>query len=141
MAWERVEAQPRAQKAHDRFRVFMPFMEGCNVEGKLETVRINKKTNKGYYLIRATKSATVNVQDEDSLTGMGKAQVGELIGIRKTGATKVLTNIPLGALVSVTYIRLEEREGTNPKNGQLEMHPYHCIDIDVFKRETQLEVV
>jgi hypothetical protein len=53
----------------------------------------------------------------------------------------VLTNIPLGALVSVTYIRLEEREGTNPKNGQLEMHPYHCIDIDVFKRETQLEVV
>jgi hypothetical protein len=141
MAWERVEAQPRAQKAHDRIRGFMPFMEGCNVEGKLETVRINKKTNKGYYLIRATKSATVNVQDEDSLTGMGKAQVGELIGIRKTGATKVLTNIPLGALVSVTYIRLEEREGTNPKNGQLEMHPYHCIDIDVFKRETQLEVV
>ena len=137
MAWERVEAVQTPTKARERIRGFMPFTQDANVEGKLEAIRINRETNKGYYLIRATKSAIVNVQDEDALTGQGKAQIGELVGVRKTGATKVLTEIPLGTLVSLTYIGMEDREGRNPKTGKLEMHPYHNLSIDVYKPETQ----
>jgi hypothetical protein len=115
----------------------MPFTTDANVEGRLEEIRINRETNRGYYLLRATKSATVNVQDEDSLTGQGKAQIGEIIGLRKTGATKVLSDLAIGTLVSVTYLGMEDREGLNPRTGKIEMHPYHNLSIDVYKPESE----
>lgn len=137
MSWERVESKQKPTKARERIRGFMPFTTDANVEGRLEEIRINRETNRGYYLLRATKSATVNVQDEDSLTGQGKAQIGEIIGLRKTGATKVLSDLAIGTLVSVTYLGMEDREGLNPRTGKIEMHPYHNLSIDVYKPESE----
>ena len=138
MGWERMQstAEQKPRQARERIRGFMPFIEGANVEGTLEAIRI-KEDGLGFFIIRAAKSSTVNVQDEDSKTGQGKAQIGELIGVRKTGATKVLAGLKLGTLVSVTYVGLEERLGINPKTKLEENNPYHHIDVDVYSPENQ----
>jgi hypothetical protein len=132
MGWNRVEG-PKPQTL-GRIRGFMSFTEGSNVEGELVGDRF-KPDGRGFYILRATKSATVNVQDADSKTGQGKAQIGELIGVRKTGATKILSDIKLGTLVSVTYVALTERVGINPKTKLEENNPYHNITVDVYQPE------
>jgi hypothetical protein len=138
MSWEQVNTvQSEPNKTRERIRGFLPFTESSNVEGTLEAVRINRDTNKGYYLIRATKASIVNVQDADSLSGQGKAQIGELVGVRKTGATKVLSRFPMGTLLSITYVGMQEKESRDPKNGVVSMCPYHNLTIEVYKEENQ----
>lgn len=135
MGWERMKSQDEFKKfTHERIRGFMPFTEGANVEGTLEAIRI-KDDGKGFFILRNTKSCVVNVQDADSTTGQGKAQIGELVGIRKTGATKILRDLKQGTLVSVTYLGFIEKVGVNPKTGLEENNPYHHITIDVFKND------
>jgi hypothetical protein len=126
----------KTQAPQQRIRGFFPFIVGANVEGTLEACKI-KDDGRGFFIVKATKSAIVNVQDEDSKTGQGKAQIGELVGIRKTGATKILRDLPLGTLVSVTYVGLEERVGVNPKTQLEENNPYHHITIDVYRPDSQ----
>jgi len=129
-----VEEQNKLRANRERIRGFMPFVEGANVEGKLEVVRI-KEDGSGFFLVRLTKSAIVSVQDDESKTGQGKAQIGELVGIRKTGATKVLRDLKIGTLISVTYVSMEERTAVNPKTQKEETNPYHHIVIDVYRPE------
>ena len=133
MGWQRMQSQEEKRK--ERIRGFMPFVEGANVEGKLEAVRL-KDDGTGFFLIRATKSCTVNVRaDDESKTGIGKAQIGELVGIRKTGATKVIRDIEIGTLISVTYLGMGERTAVNPKTGLEETNAYHHITVEVYKPE------
>jgi len=136
MSWERMksesEKRPPREPGTKRIRGFFPFIKGENLEGTLEAVRI-KDDGRGFFILRATKSALVNVQDDESKTGQGKAQIGEYVGVRKTGATKLLRDLPLGTLVSITYVGLEERLGMNPKTRVEENNPYHHIDIDVYR--------
>ena len=134
--WERIESKQKPGATRERIRGFMSFTPESNVTGTIEAVRV-KENGKGYFLIRATKATLVNVQDDDSLTGQGKAQIGELIGIRKTGATKVLSEFALGTLVSVTYIEMTEKPSFDPKLKQIVQCPFHNISIDVFRPETQ----
>ena len=141
--WQRmqsIEEQKKIRDSRERIRGFMPFTEGANVEGKLEVVRI-KEDGSGFFLVRLTKSAIVSVQDDDSKTGQGKAQIGELVGIRKTGATKVLRDLKIGTLISVTYVALEERTTINPKTHLEETNPYHHIIIEVYKPDNASEEV
>ena len=120
------------EKKRERIRGFMPFTPDANVEGKLEAIKL-KEDGTGFFIVRCTKATTVNVQDTDSATGQGKAQIGELVGIRKTGATKIIRDIELGTLISVTYIELKERLALNPKTGLMENNPYHHLTVDVYR--------
>jgi hypothetical protein len=141
MAWERMqsETEKKTRPARERIRGFMPFIAGANAEGTLEAIRI-KEDGRGFFILRATKSAIVNVQEDDeSKTGQGKAQIGELVGVRKTGATKILKSLKLGTLVSVTYVGLEEHVGMNPVTKQEENNPYHNITVDVYHPDNQQE--
>lgn len=139
--WQRmqsVEEQKKLRDNRERIRGFMPFTEGANVEGKLEVVRI-KEDGSGFFLIRLTKSAIVSVQDDESKSGQGKAQIGELVGIRKTGATKILRELKIGTLVSISYVELQERTAINPKTHLEETNPYHHIIIEVYRPDTDTE--
>ena len=140
MGWERMQSESEKNKnsrpQDKRIRGFFPFVEGANFEGTLEAVRI-KDDGRGFFILRATKSALINVQDDESKTGQGKAQIGEYVGVRKTGATKLLRDLPLGTLVSITYIGLEERLGVNPKTHIEESNPYHNIIIDVYNPDSE----
>ena len=129
-----IEEQKKARPQRERIRGFMPFVKDANVEGTIEVIRI-KEDGSGFFLIRATKASMVSVQDDESLTGLGKAQIGELIGIRKCGATKMLASLKIGTLISVTYVELRERTALNPKTKQEETNPYHHITIDVYRPE------
>jgi hypothetical protein len=136
MGWERMKSE--TEKRNERIRGFMPFTEGANVEGTLHAIRL-KDDDTGFFIIRNTKACTVNVQDAESTSGQGKAQIGELVGVRKTGATKILRDLKLGTLVSVTYKELKQRTGINPKSGLEETNPYHNITVDVYRPENEEE--
>jgi hypothetical protein len=141
MGWQRMTSAEEQRKAkyeqRERIRGFLPFTEGSQVIGTLEAIRVDNQTGKGFFIIRASEPCTVNVKDADSKTGQGKAVVGDLVGIRKTGATKRLSELPLETLVCVTYIGNEERTSLNPKTKIMETNPYHHLTIDVFKPEGQ----
>ena len=134
MGWERMKSIEETKR--ERIRGFMPFVEGATVTGTLHDAHI-KPDGKGFFVVRLTSPAIVNVQDEESKTGQGKAQVGELVGIRKTGATKVLRDLDKGTLISVTYDHFGERLGINPETRIEENNPYHYISIDVYKPENE----
>ena len=138
MGWERMKSESdRKQESAqvERIRGFMPMTEGSSVVGTLEVVRI-KPDGRGYFILRAVESCQVSIKDADSNTTLGWAQKKELVGVRKTGATKVLSELKLGTLVQVTYVEMTERVGTNPKTGEKENNPYHHITVDVFRPDT-----
>jgi hypothetical protein len=136
MGWERMKSEQdrKDSQQRERIRGFLPMTEGSQVTGTLEAIRI-KPDGRGFFIIRATEPCMVSVQDEESNTTLGKAQGGELIGVRKTGATKVLSELKQGTLVCVTYVELTERLGMNPKTGIQENNPYHHIIVDVYREE------
>lgn len=134
MGWERMKSE--TEKKRERIRGFMPFTPDSNVTGKLEKKQL-KDDGTGFFIVRLTQPTTVNVQDTESLTGQGKAQIGEIVGVRKTGATKTLRELEIGTLVSVTYIENKERVGINPKTGLEENNPYHHITVDVYRPDGQ----
>jgi hypothetical protein len=94
-------------------------------------------SGKGYYLIRCDSDTTVNVRDVDSKTGQGTAHKGEIVGVRKTGATKILSRLEQGNIVQVTYVKFAEKEGINPKTGVKEAAMYHYVDVDVYQSEAE----
>ena len=133
MGWERMKSAEERRK-DSQIRGFMPFTEGARVIGRLDSVHL-KDNGTGFFLIRLTEPTTVNVRDEDANTGQGKASAGDLIGVRKTGATKILRDLELGKLVMVTYNKLTEKLTHNPNTGIDENNPYHDITIDVYQPE------
>lgn len=138
MGWERMKSEQdrkTEKNSRERIRGFMPMTPGSVVVGTLEAVRI-KPDGKGFFILRADEPCEVSVQDEiSSSTTLGKAKPGDLVGVRKTGATKILSELPQGTLVCVTYVELTERVGLNPKTNQKENNPYHHITIDVYRPE------
>jgi hypothetical protein len=60
---------------------------------------------------------------------------GDVVGVRKTGATKVLSKIPLGTMVRVTYEKFAERTALNPQTQKLETAMYHYVSVDVYEQE------
>jgi hypothetical protein len=137
MGWERMKSEQdrkNESKKQERIRGFMPMSPGAVVTGTLESIKI-KPDGKGFFILRADEACTVTIQDEDSNTTLGTAQPGELVGVRKTGATKVLSELDLGTLVCVSYIELTERVGVNPKTKLEENNPYHHITVDVYRPE------
>jgi hypothetical protein len=136
MAWQRMQSEQEKRneeykRRQEQIRGFFPFIVGAVVEGTLEAARI-KPDGKGFFLIRATAPCTVNVRDEDSKTGQGTAQPGQLVGIRKTGASKILSEIEIGKLVRIEYLGQEEKMSYNPKTRQQELAMYHNIEVCVY---------
>lgn len=132
MGWERMKSEK--EKMHERIRGFMPFTPDANVTGTLEKKHL-KDDGTGFFIVRLSQPTTVNVQDKESLSGQGKAQIGEIVGVRKTGATKKIRDLELGTLISVTYVDNKEKLGINPKTGLEESNLYHHITVDVFRGE------
>jgi hypothetical protein len=121
-----------------QIRGFMPFVEGAEVKGRIDSIHLKEDGNggsKGFFLIRCTEQCRVNVRDEDNKTGQGVANVGDLVGVRKTGATKVLRDLEIGTLVQVQYLRMTERISHNPNTGADENNPYHDIIVNVYRPE------
>jgi hypothetical protein len=138
MGWERMKSREESKKRS--IRGFMPFTPDANIEGTLESIHLRTTESggtTGFFLIQLTKEATVNVRDETSKTGQDVAGIGDLVGVRKTGATKFLRDIKLGTLVSLTYLGMYDRESINPKTGKIETSPYHNIDIEVYREDLQ----
>jgi hypothetical protein len=133
MGWERMKSAEERRK-DGKIRGFMPFTEGTYVVGRMDSVHL-KDNGTGFFLVRLTEPCTVNVRDEDSKTGQGKASVGDLVGVRKTGASKVMRDIPIGTLVMVTYNQLTEKLTHNPATGLDENNPFHDITVDVYRPE------
>jgi hypothetical protein len=135
MAWERMKSESeKRRQANEAIRGFMPFTLDATVEGTIEKAVI-KDDGRGFFILRATAPCTVNVQDKDSKTGQGKAQIGELVGVRKTGATKLLSELQIGTLVSLVYLGMTEHKGLNPKTNLMESNQRHNIAIDVYRPE------
>jgi len=111
--WTRIEAEK--EKEQNPIRGFMPFTEGASVEGTLHAACI-KPDGRGFFLLRATRPSTVNVRDVESKTGQALCAEGDIIGIRKTGATAVLYDIPLGTRLAVT-ISLKEQTKIDKMSG------------------------
>ena len=134
MAWKRMQSEEEQSRkgTHEQIRGFFPFTEDANLEGTLEAVKL-KDNGAGFFLVRCTKPSTVNVRDEESKTGQGKAQIGEIVGIRKVGSTKIIASLPIGTLISVTYRQFAEKLNWNPKTQQKENTMYHYIDVDVYE--------
>lgn len=138
MGWERMKSAEERRK-EGQIRGFMPFTEGARVIGRLDSFHL-KDNGTGFFLLRLTEPATVNVRDEDSKTGQGKASAGDLVGVRKTGATKVIRDLEIGNLVMVTYNQLTEKLTHNPTTGLDENNPYHDISVDVYRPEPTEQV-
>jgi hypothetical protein len=142
MGWNRMQSESErknqnARKPQEQIRGFLPFEPGMELQGTLEAIKV-KDTGKGFFIIRATAACTVNVKAEDaSPTGRGTAKVGDLVGVRKTGATKILSELKLGTLVSIYYSGLTERTSFNPHTKQMETAPYHDLTIDVYTPDTE----
>lgn len=119
-----------------RVRGFMSFTEGSRVVGMLDSAHI-KPDNSGYFVLRLTEASKIAVKDDSAPSGLAMAASGELVGVRKTGATKRLRDLPLGTLVSLTYVGFQERTALNPKTQLMETNPYHYIDIDVYTEDTE----
>jgi hypothetical protein len=131
MAWSRMQSETE-RKPQLPIRGFLPFSEGATVSGELVALRL-KEEGRGYALIRTEHELTVNVRDVESKTGQGQAIVGDIVGIRKTGATKRLWELPVGTKVRVIYLSLSEKTALNPKTKMMETNPYHEIAIDVWE--------
>jgi hypothetical protein len=131
MGWNRMQSE-QERKPQQSIRGFLPFTEGSTIEGELIAVR-TKEEGRGYALIRANHPLVCNVRDAESKTGQGNAVAGDVIGIRKTGATKRLWELPIGSRIRVTYVKAGERTQMNPKNQQMETNLYHEIAIDVWQ--------
>lgn len=126
----------RPRQKREEMRGFLPFEKRASILGTLHACRIateGDKKGKGFFMIRAVEPCMVNVRDADCPTGQAMAQPGELVGVRKTGATKRLVELPLGTMVRITYMRFTERESLNPDTHFIENHPYHDIEILVYK--------
>lgn len=136
MGWERMKSESDRKKEQNRERIrgFMPMTPGSSVTGVLEAILI-KPDGRGFFIVRASEPCMVSVQDNDSNTTIGTAQRGELVGIRKTGATKVISRLNVGTLINVTYVELTERLGINPNTGEQMNNPYHHITVDVYREE------
>ena len=133
--WKRMQSA-NENRSKEQIRGFLPFTEGAEVQGPIVAARMRDDgSGKGYYLIRTLEPCTVNVRDVDSKTGQAFAKPGELVGVRKTGATKVLSRLPLDTVVKVTYVRWAEKESINPKTKQKEANMYHYVDVDVYAEE------
>jgi hypothetical protein len=128
--------QSNEETRKDQIRGFLPFSEGARVSGELIAAKMRDDgSGKGYYLIRCDSDTIVNVRDVESKSGQGTARAGEIVGVRKTGATKILSRLMEGDRVQVTYIKFAEKEGINPKTGIKEAAMYHYVDIDVYQSE------
>ena len=112
-------------------RGFMPFTEGAVVQGILHAI-CKKPNGTGFFLIKITNPCTVNVLDADSKTGQATAMAGEIVGIRKTGASSVLAELEIGTMVRVTYLELQERTVKVRETGKTEARRYHHIVVDVY---------
>jgi hypothetical protein len=131
MGWSRMRSESE-RKPTLQIRGFLPFSEGATVEGELVALRL-KEESRGYALIKTTHPLTVNVRDTESKTGQGQAEEGDIIGVRRTGATKRLWDLPIGSRVRITYLKAGERTAVNPKTKVLETNLYHEIAIDIWE--------
>jgi hypothetical protein len=131
MAWSRMKSE-NERKSTTQIRGFLPFTEGAVLEGELVACR-TKEDSRGYALIKCNHELTVNVRDTESKTGQGQAVPGDIIGIRRTGATKRLWELSPGTIVRIEYLKLGERTALNPKTQQMETNSYHEIAIDVWE--------
>jgi hypothetical protein len=132
--WKRVTDDNSPRKPS--FRGFLPFTEGASIEGTLEAAKLKTDgSGKGYFLIKAHMPTKINVLDTDSKTGQAMCSAGDVVGVRKTGATKVLSKIPLGTMVRVTYEKFAERTALNPQTQKLETAMYHYVSVDVYEQE------
>jgi hypothetical protein len=135
MGWQRMKSTEEIRRSeHTPIRGFLPFTEGAQVQGELIGSRMREDgSGKGYYTIRAEAPTTINVRDADSKTGQAVCAIGDVVGIRKTGATKVLSKLEIGTRVCVTYVRFAEKQSLNPKTQQMEAAMYHYVDVDVYQ--------
>jgi len=135
MGWTRMQSAEETKRSeHKPIRGFLPFTEGAQVRGLLIGARMRDDgSGKGYFTISAEEPTTINVRDADSKTGQAVCAVGDIVGVRKTGATKVLSKLELGTLVCITYVKFDEKLSLNPKTQQMEAAMYHYVDVDVYQ--------
>jgi hypothetical protein len=135
MAWQRMHSEEETKR--ETMRGFFPFSIGNQLTGTLHAVKVDPKTKRGFFIIRAEEPCTVNVRDtEESKTGQAEAVKGELIGVRKTGATAYLASLKIGTMVRIIYNGTKPHTGFNQKTGKMETTNMHDISIDVYVPDT-----
>jgi hypothetical protein len=136
MAWQRMKSEEETKR--ETMRGFFPFTMGNQLTGILHAVKVDPKTKRGFFIIRAEEPCVVNVRDtEESKTGQAEAVKGELVGIRKTGATAYLASLKIGTMVRITYNGTKPHTGFNQRTGKMETTNMHDFSIDVYVPDTQ----
>jgi len=137
MGWTRMQAEE--ERRPQTMRGFWQFILGNEIVGRLRAIKV--KDNRGFYIIEYDASASgdackINLrQDDVSTTADGEAKDGELVGVRKVGATKRLSELPIGTLIRMVYNGTKSHTGVNRETGVVETNQAHDITIDVFKEE------
>jgi hypothetical protein len=110
---------------------FMPFTVDTVINGTLVESKV-ADDGKGFFILRLSEPATVNIRE--SATGQGQANIGEYVGVRKTGATACLASLPAGTEVRITYRGMKEHRFTQ-EDGSIVNTYRHDIRVERKRSE------